>query len=255
MHVCYSCGYKGSIVSLIRDLNGDARDADDADAWLVRPSLSKKITLPDLTRVLTGPELLDESVLARFTQPPSWALAARHITAEACEEFGVLWEPMHDSWILPIRDPYTFGLMGWQEKSQTSRRFRNHPVGVKKSRTLFGLNVFTEGRMVVVESPLDAVRLWSEGVIGAVSVYGAAVSTQQLNLLSHDEVVFALDNDDAGRKATERLLQETKGVLRSVRFFNYAGIEVKDIGDMAREEILQGLHAAKSRAYGIGVFA
>jgi hypothetical protein len=255
MHLCYSCGYKGSLVSLINDLNGDVQDAEEARSWLVRPGLSKKVTLPDLTRALTGPSLLDESLLGRFTQPPSWALKERRITGEACEEFGVLWEPLNDAWILPIRDPYTFGLMGWQEKSQTTRRFRNHPTGVKKSRTLFGLHVFTEGRMIVVESPLDAVRLWSEGIIGAVSVFGAAVSAQQLTLVSNDEVVFALDNDDAGRKASERLLQETKGVLRSVRFFNYSGIDAKDIGDMTLDQILQGLHAAKSRAYGIGVFA
>jgi len=252
-HVCFSCGYKGSLVTLVRDMHGDVQDIEQARAWLVRPGLSRNVSLPDLTKVLTGPKLLDESLLSRFQAPPAWALTQRRITREACDAFGVLWEPMNDAWIIPIRDPYTFGLLGWQEKSQTTRAFRNHPVGVKKSRTLFGLDVFTEGRMIVVESPLDAVRLWSEGILGGVAVFGAIVSMQQITLLSRDEVVFALDNDDAGRRATKQLLKDTKGVLRSVRFFNYADIAAKDIGDMDRDQILQGIHHSRSRAQGIGV--
>jgi hypothetical protein len=255
LHMCFSCGYKGSLVSLIRDLHGDVADIEQAHEWLGRPSLPKHVTLPDLTKVIVGPRALDEALLGKFTAPPEWALTARQLTREACEIYGVLWAPYTDSWILPIRDPYTFGLMGWQEKSQTTRHFRNHPLGVKKSRTLFGLNAFTSGRMIVVESPLDAVRLYSEGITGGVAVFGAVVSAKQLMLLSRDEVVFALDNDDAGRKSCEQLLRETKGVLRSVRFFNYNGIGAKDIGDMSRDLIVQGIESARSRAHGIGVLA
>lgn len=254
LHVCFSCGYKGSLVTLVRDMHGDVQDIESARAWLVRPGLSRNVSLPDLTKVRTGrPPLIDESLLGRFTPPPDWALAARRILREASDTYGLLWEPMTDSWIIPIREPYTFGLLGWQAKSQTSRAFRNHPPGVKKSRTLFGIDVFVEGQMIVVESPLDAVRLWSEGILGGVAVFGAIVSLPQIMLMSREEVVFALDNDDAGKRAAQQLLKDTRGVLRSVRFFNYTGIDAKDIGDMTRDQILDGLHKARSRAQGIGV--
>jgi hypothetical protein len=258
MFNCFSCGYRGSLLSLVRDLNGDVQDIEQARDWVVRPGLPKAVTLPDLTVAFTGPDVIDESVLGRFEAPPQWALDARKVTASACAHYGVLWDVGSESWILPIRDPYTRGLMGWQQKSQTSRSFMNYPTGVKKSRTLFGFHVFDQERMIVVESPLDAVRLLSEGITGAVAVYGAMVSTRQLSLMSAaDEVIFALDNprlDDAGKKSSMELLKSTRGILRSVRFFNYSRTQAKDPGDMTLSEIKEGLQAAKSRTYGTGAF-
>ena len=84
--------------------------------------------------------------------------------------------------------------------------------------------------------------------------FGAIVSKSQILLMSAaDEIVFALDNplvDLAGRKSSVQLLTETKGVLRSVRFFDYSGLTAKDPGEMSLDEITLGIKRAKSRAYG-----
>lgn len=256
LHNCFSCGYRGSLFTLIRDLNGDVLDLEAARTWMEHPGLSQQVQLPDLMKPLPGIAYIDESLLARFYAPPAGAVRGRRITRESCERFGVLWDRHNGSWILPIRDPYTGGLLGWQEKGESNRRFVNQPPGVKKSHCLFGFDVFDQERMIVVESPLDVLRLWSEGVYGSVAVFGAVVSKQQLSLMtSAEEVVFALDNpnlDEAGKKSSKQLLQDTKGVLKSVRFFNYSATGAKDPGDMSREEILTGLETARSRAYGIG---
>lgn len=253
LFICFSCGYRGSIITLIADLKGVG--FEEAKGLTVRPSLQDSLArIPGASIKYTAPEPISESRLYRYSPPPRWARSRRRLSKEACEIFGVRWNYVSDSWIIPIRDAESGSLIGWQEKSETQRVFRNFPVGVKKSRTLFGYDVFTGGRMVVVESPLDAVRLYSEGVPGAVAAFGAVVSKSQVFLMSAaDEVVFALDNpmsDNAGRKSSIQLLDETKGVLKSVRFFDYTGIDAKDPGDMTHDQIEQGIQRARSRAFG-----
>lgn len=250
---CFSCGYRGSIITLISDLRGIP--VEDARTLTVRTDISTSVSrMPSAHIAVPKADHLPEARLGQFTTPPRWARNRRHLTRESCGQFGLRWSLADESWIIPIRDPYSQLLYGWQEKSETQRVFRNFPTGVKKSKTLFGYDAFPGGRMVVVESPLDAVRLHSEGVLGAVATYGAIVSKAQIHLMSAaDEVVFALDNplvDTAGKKASIQLLTETKGVLKSVRFFDYTGVEAKDPGDMTHDQIEHGIAHARSRAYG-----
>lgn len=253
LFICFSCGYRGSIITLIADLRGIS--FDEAKTYTARVDIATSIArIPGAYTPAQKPDLMGESRLSRFSDPPRWARQKRHLSSDGCLAYSLRWNFISDSWIIPIRDPADNQLLGWQEKSETERIFRNFPVGVKKSRTLFGYDIFHGGRMIVVESPLDAVRLYSEGVSGAVATYGAIVSKSQVLLMSAaDEVVFALDNpitDDAGRKSSIQLLTETRGVLKSVRFFDYSGIEAKDPGDMTPEQIERGLSSARSRAYG-----
>ena len=250
---CFSCGYRGSIVTLISDIKGV--DFESAKSLTVKPDLMSSVSrIPGAYTSVPRPEPMSESRLSRFSVPPKWARQRRTLTRDSALIYGVRWNFDEDSWIIPIRDAADNSLLGWQEKSETTRSFRNFPTGIRKSTTLFGYDVFSGGRMVVVESPLDAVRLWSEGVTGAVATYGAIVSKSQILLMSAaDEIVFALDNplvDLAGRKSSVQLLTETKGVLRSVRFFDYSGLTAKDPGEMSLDEITLGIKRAKSRAYG-----
>ena len=217
LHICFSCGYKGSLVGLIADLKGlDYGQAkalvvegrDEIEASSIRRRMEQATTWVARRRGA----YLPESSLAEFDRPPSWALCERRLDAEACKEFGVMWS--HDgSWILPIRDPYTDALMGWQVKSQVTKGFvRNRPNGVKKSETLFWVGVPTtsDQDIWVVESPLDAVRLYGVGV-SAMATFGARVSLTQMGLLSsYNRIVLAFDNDDAGRQATDEFLYYTR---------------------------------------------
>lgn len=253
LFLCFSCGYRGSLVTLISDIRGIP--ADEAKSLIVKPELAttmSRITAPYIS--IQPPKTLPEGRLSRYTDPPRWARTKRRISEAACHAFGVRWDFTNDSWILPIRRPSDSALLGWQVKSESERAFSNFPTGVPKSTTLFGYDIFTGGRMVVVESPLDAVRLWSDGFHAAVATYGAIVSKAQVVLMTAaDEVVFALDNpriDDAGRKANERLLVDTKGVLKNVTFFEYGDADAKDPGDMSAADIDAGLRRARSRAYG-----
>lgn len=254
LHHCFSCGYGGPVQRLVSDVLGIS--PTEADKWIgqdrdLEAILSRR-TGPSVN--LPRPKPMREERLAEFVSPPQWALTKRALERASCEAFGVKWDPSKNAWILPIRDPSSLDLRGWQLKSEIERGFLNFPHGVRRDDTLFGIDVFPGGRMIVVESPLDAIRIHSIGIPGAVATFGSAVSTSQVMLMRMaDEIVFAMDNpytDKAGRIASMNILKMSMGVLRSVRFFDYQGIQAKDPGGMGEEEIRRGIAQAKSRAFG-----
>ena len=249
LFLCFSCGYRGSLYTLVMDLEG-VSDLETAKTFVVKGNLQSSIArIPGAYHSVPATHGLPESRLGSFDAPPLWARRSRRVSLDSCAHYGVLWDSYTESWILPIREA-DGSLLGWQEKSQVDRAFRNFPTGVKKSTTLFGYHVFAGGQMVVVESPLDAVRLHSEGITGAVATYGAIVSKAQIRMMSAaDEVVMALDADAAGRKASRELLTNTRGVLKAVKFFTYT-CDVKDPGDMSHDQIYDGIASAKSRVLG-----
>ena len=257
-HICFSCGFKGNIWSLIataqnlRDANGFL-DYADAKDWLYLSFDNIQLGSPDeeieQESIFKEVTQITESRLALFTYPPEHALKARGLTLQAAEKHQLLWDTAHSNWITVIRDPYSNKLLGWQEKGFSRRYFRNYPTGVEKSTTLFGLNRYKGGRMIIVESPLDVVRLDSIGISGGVSTYGSMISNAQIELIKDaDEILFALDNDESGINASKKVLEQNFEAW----FFNYSHTDMKDIGAMSRLEILTGLDNAKHSVNGLG---
>jgi hypothetical protein len=248
---CFSCGYRGAFWVLVRDV----QDTTEADAknWVrrrggaerVRKYLEKKkeqrADKGDTTKQI------NEASLALFTTPPLTPCTDRLFLPEDAEACGVLWDPARDMWIIPVRDPDTGMLWGWQEKNE--RYFRNRPPGMAKSKTLFGLHTYDDDVAVLVESPLDVVRLWSCGIRGGLASYGAGVSDAQMSLIrDHFEtVIIALDNDDAGAEACKRLLAEWTGRGLTLKFLDYSKApKAKDPGDMTADQITAAVGGAYS---------
>lgn len=175
--------------------------------------------------------------MAMYEPPPPRKLAERKLTAEAAAAYGILWDDVKESWILPIRDPYTNEFWGWQEKNDGLGIVRNRPRSVAKSRTLFGLGTFVNGgRAIIVESPLDAARLLAAGVRGGLSSFGVQISTEQLTVVRNkaDAIVFAFDNDLAGLTVSKAMRDRLRC---SFKFLNYSvAPHAKDPGDMSDEE-------------------
>lgn len=261
-HHCFSCGYRGGLLGLVCDLKDFKVDTwglvepdyEAAKRWLrvsgneisldkLRDKLNKTVDTKEEVQI-------EESHLAIFDEPPQWALDQRHITAEAAEKYGVLWESKHDNWILPLRKPLIGKLLGYQIKGQRTRFFRNYPAGLKKSSTLFGLHQLREDVAIVVESPLDCLRIYDAGFKGAVSTCGALVSEEQVKLLrSANKVIIAFDNpniDSAGLKASEDMQRWSIKYNLNLFYFNYGTSGKKDPGDMTDDEISWGIENAKS---------
>lgn len=256
VHFCFSCGYKGNIYTLVADLKGmdyfDAKDYVEKDSEIAVDVLLKRIReLPQYIPIQDDEIGMSEARLAVYTDAPDIELKKRFVTRTSVNDYGVLWDKENEAWILPIRDADSFNLLGWQEKGARGRFFRNQPVGVKKSKTLFGINAVKENEMwVVVESPLDAVRLGALGYNG-VATFGAIMSEEQAKIMRRASVICAaFDNDEAGKKACEQMLGYARRYGIELKFFDYTGIDVKDIGDMLPSEVTRGIENAKDRVWG-----
>ena len=270
VHHCFSCGYKGTLLTLVAEVNEfetqwGRLDFDQAKDWLRSnievnfEFISKQMEEAKNSYIpLERPVEMSEARLAVFTTPPDWALEERGLEAFACGYHGVLWDAKQESWITPIRTPYTNKLMGWQEKGQRNRFFRNRPTGVQKSKTLFGFDKFTGGTMIVVESPLDVIKLSSLGIKNGVSTFGASFSQDQLDLLrTADKLIIAFDNpkiDSAGFVASKKMLEASKTQGFECSFFNYQ-TPVKDIGDMDYDTVVAGLDRSRHSVCGEAAFS
>lgn len=250
--ICFSCGWKGSLYTLINYRQGDV----DASDWL---KSEQGLTARFNRATREQPKIqeqtyITESMLSAFVEPPIEALRSRGLTQEAAKQYGLVWDRHNKNWIIPIRESDTGKLLGWQEKGHDRRYFRNYPTGIQKSRALFGYEQYTSGDMIVVESPLDVVRLASLGITGGVATYGALVSEYQFNLIRGGErIILAMDNDEAGHKSNMSLFHTCKQMEKEAWFFNYNNSDVKDIGGMSLDEVRFGLDNAKHIAHGLRV--
>jgi len=233
-HSCFSCGFSGSFVYLVQEVKG--YDRHDAAQWV-----RSRGGIAGLRRVLGASSAhqqgdsrvspWNESRLALFTDPPDSARLERGISSGAVEHYGVLWDEQNENWILPIRDPYSGELWGYQEKGPGW--FCNKPARMQKSETLFGIDCFDSQTAIVLESPLDCLRLHTAGVYGGLASCGVQISDAQLNILFDiaERVVFALDNDEAGLNKMWELRNRYLSSGRRIHFANYDHIPwAKDLG-------------------------
>jgi hypothetical protein len=269
-HICFSCGYKGNLAQLVCDVNEfyikgwDNRlryDYDTAQTWLseissipIEELLEMVKALPNRIEEYPKPLEMSEARLAVFEEPPVKALESRNITAEAARKYGVLWDNKKATWILPLREPHFNRLMGWQEKGTEQRTFFNRPAGLQRAKTLFGVDVQSVDLAIIVESPLDCLRINSAGFDGALATCGTTLSEDQIKILRRSErIIVAFDNpnvDKAGKKACDEIRKFARKYGLNLHFFNYGGSSKKDPGDMTDEEIAWGIENAKTALLG-----
>jgi hypothetical protein len=265
LHGCWSCGYSGNFLGLVMDLKFP-NDAWNAAKWIRKFGINLETATERALYVAptSTPDEPDLDLAGRFAMyvpPPAWACEARGLSPASCEHYGVRWDERRERWIVPIRRPGG-ELVGWQIKAQKGRFFRNFPLAVPKRECLFGYEQFpAEGAAVLLESPLDVVRLHTAGIEGGLSTYGASWTDEQMRLLSSvaSDVVLAFDNDAGGYQAQQRFLEGDPKKHRkpwAPRFYteilNYKGIDAKDIGDMTDEQIRQ---AIETRRHWLGMVA
>jgi hypothetical protein len=269
VHMCFSCHYKGNLLHLTCDVKelyitawgSDLQDYDyqAARLWLasiaevsIEQLAEQMASLPSYIHALPKPLEMSEARLAVFDTPPAEQLAKRNLSEKSAMTYGVLWDSKESRWILPLREPHFNTLYGWQEKGiGADRYFRNRPAGLQKSKTLFGIGNQNESLVIVVESPLDCLRLDSVGYSGAVAICGSSISEDQVKLLRYSKkIIFALDNDAAGYKGSKEMLTWGRKYGLNLFYFNYGGSGKKDPGDMTSEEIRWGIENAQSALFG-----
>lgn len=254
LHHCFACDYSGTLTGLHTDILGYA--PEDLEMDLKHQSLMRRWdeARAEPAKVI-GPllhKLSDFTLLNVFRDVPRRFLERRFLKREAIDAYGVRYSPETRQVILPLRSPEG-ELLGAQYRQAGS--VLTLPEGVPKSTTLFGYSlVQSHDQAVLVESPLDAVRLFGLG-IPAVASLGAWVSKDQARLLSlaFSTVYVALDDDKAGHDGAAILGPMLRSGGCAVVPWRYGGLvdedgaKAKDVGDVANDDLLLASWATTRR--------
>lgn len=248
MHNCFSCGFRGPFIRLARYMLGVSDE--ETHAWIrSRGSIDRAKRVFGLTEQYAKPNAAEvtEADLALYTEVPEWACRERDLLPGSVDHYGFLWDPEHDRWITPVRDPFTNRLIGWQEKGKGY--FSNQPKSMEKSHYLVGFRQAVDSgtdTCVMVESPLDVPALHGAFIDGGVSTMGVHVSDEQLDLICQNfrVLVSALDNDKSGRQTNRDLRRRVRGRVL-LKFWNYdVTPDAKDPGEQKRAEIAESFRTA-----------
>jgi hypothetical protein len=236
--ICYSCGAKGNLPYLVTTLTGDEDAILAINLHLIQSGVERLSYRPDQKK---RQPVVNFDKYRTFKRVPQRLLDLRNLDADLTHQYGVRWDPNGKCWVIPIISPIG-ELLGWQEKS--TGYFCNVPNEVEKSSTLFGLDRFRQKTAVLLESPLDVIRLAAvrDDVQGLAS-FGVYVSDLQLSLLTQfaDRVIIALDNDRPGRQQAEKVHRLISPPRQGLFYLKYDHTDAKDIGDMSGEEITEAI--------------
>jgi hypothetical protein len=258
-HHCFSCGYSGNIVSLVIDLTD--MDMWEAMRWLRTEgyvelsaiyreelALAEDAEYGEYEPIVFAPTVVEQWAL--YVDPPRKALDSRHISLNAARHYDIRWKD--NGWCVPIRS-WRGEFLGYQWKSGPI--VRNEPEFMEKSSTLFGIELFPPGdTAILVESPLDVVRLWECGYEGGLASFGVEVSVAQLDLLRQftDSILIAMDRDAAGTAQSYKLWETLRWTVPKLRFLDYSqtakvdGVRPKDIGEMTEHDVHASIRHART---------
>ncbi len=241
LHFCFSCGYKGTLTQLLVDLTG-AAPVDLVDE-LRRQSFLQRIAVREEPEETVAPVISEWAITNLLADVPRRLLELRWLDRSAVDRYQVRWNADTKQWVLPIRSARG-DLLGAQYRQKGS--VLTLPAGMQKSQTVFGYDVVEPfDYAVMVESPLDAVRLFGLG-IPAFATLGAFVSREQVTLMARcfSYVVLALDNDKAGKEATKIVKPMLKKAGCASIPWIYDGLvdadgdPAKDVGDVPDDAAL-----------------
>jgi len=129
----------------------------------------------------------------------------------------------HHNLVLPYRDLYgnIVSIVGrtmlpdWEAKLIGIPKYRN--TSFRKGNHLFGMyeakeSIIKHDCVVVTEGQFDCIGAYSHGVKNVVALGSASMTMYQLSLILRytSTIYLFLDNDDAGRNGTDRIIHQFK---------------------------------------------
>ena len=248
---CLACGVVRSLPEMICDCFNET-DKSFGHKWLAQNFLSigveergtivldcSRTNNADVSDVVLSTVTEKELDSYRYVHPYMYE---RGLTDDIIEEFDIGYDKATDSITFPVKDVNGKCLFVARRQIKT-KRF-DIPKGIDKP--LYGLyevdNISFAGsddlldEIYVCEGLFDCLRLWCNYRY-AVAGFGclfSAYQIRQLESLPTRHLILALDNDEAGRSATERLKKRIRNKIISV-------VELpvgrKDIGECSDDEI------------------
>jgi DNA primase len=238
---CFACGKVASIQSLVSHCFGFDDNGRQGERWLLDNFISREFsdrkgiilkTLHKLNSVSNVNDTIyiteEELNKYRFYHPYMYQ---RKLTDEIINKFDVGYDKETNCLTFPCND--INGNCLFITRRSVITKFFNMPTDIDKPVYALDKVEPTTKELVVVESIINALTLWSWG-IPAVALLGTGTN-QQYTILENYPVrkyILALDGDDAGRKAVVRFRKKVKSKLIET----YIMPEGKDVNDLTYED-------------------
>lgn len=257
-HIEYGCDIIG-LVRFALDTIGKPSKFTDAIKYLEDFLGQKvdKITLEDEEIFLKNIKKINsnkiqkkynEDVLKNLK--PHDYLVKRGFKIETILKFGIGYcDKSHKKFfnriVIPVRDisgqivGFTARWAGDETKNGVIKWL--HSFDFQKKNNLFNLHealshIRETGEAIVVEGPIDVIKLYEYDIFNAVAIFGTSLSYMQKTIIlsNASSIVLALDSDAAGKCAMENIANELKNYLDVYRISLPQG---KDIDELSQEEI------------------
>ncbi|CAB5221816.1 Bacterial DnaG primase, TOPRIM domain [uncultured Caudovirales phage] len=240
LFICFSCGENGTLLDFImrttkrnyfeamRVISAAEKSLDFVE--VIDKAVEEK---PDFVEFDVATIERLHSSLMSSNKAVNYFLG-RKITKEAMKHFNLGYSEKQDMVTVPVYS-HTDICVGFVGRSIEGKVFKNS-TGTPRNKILFNLNNVKFQEVVIVESSFDAIRLWQLG-IPAIATLGANLGKIQTQLINKYviKLILAMDQDDAGSTLMKNLLKNVSVPMVKMNFPD----EVKDIGDMTDEQILE----------------
>lgn len=259
MAFCHTCNEGWTLTGLLKDLKVGSKIVDTFKQVLQeQPKRRKTNPLYQLDFSLP---VLPEAILGVFEYIPK-ALVSDGFTEKTLRQYDVGFDRHRKRITFALRDHHgnLVGVSGRTVRGETPRYkiyrseleevVRNYEF--KKGRILYGLDKFYPKRMYTsIDKPVVLCEgfkacLWcvQAGHSDSVALLGSFLSREQKTLLQRvtNEVVIFLDNDQAGLRATEQVIEQLSGI--EVRVANYGTSEPISPDDLSKKEVREAINTA-----------
>ena len=247
MFHCLACGETHSLPEVISYCFGHHNDMLFGHKWLIknfvsvssydsrRDELELDLIRSPIERVAEKiNKYIEEQELDKYRYVHPY-MYERGLTDEIIEQFDIGYDKSTDSITFPVRDKN--GDCMFVARRQVKTKVFDIPKGVNKPLYgMYELSRVMPDKVYVCEGPFDCLRLWCNGKY-AVAGFGCLFNNYQVKQLQDlpvRSIVLALDNDEAGRKATERL---KKLVTNKLIYTVELPVGRKDVGECTDNEI------------------
>lgn len=248
-----SCAETGTVIRLVMKLTGK----DLLGALSVMKKYRASIT--DLIKMLAEEEVEDdgsypiisEDVLERvkidYEGNPERieSLTSRGFSVETISAFKIGYSAKRKRLTIPVWDE-NGDFVGFSGRSLSEAVEPKYwDFGLPKRYILFNLNnARSSDTVVVVEGPLDAMKVWQAGFHNVVAFFGGGFSKFQGRKLTTNfsEVIIFTDNDEAGHDFIERIAKVCRDRGRRVFVAKYEPEwEETDPGALSEGQITQAI--------------
>ena len=234
---CFTCGYTSGLTEFISNVLGRKDGGFYGNQWLKRnfgtsSEVVRQGVSPEAFRRNGRTKKVEHKIIPeeeldkyRFIHPYMYE---RKLTDELIEMFDVGYDKLHDCITFPVRN--LKGETVFFNRRSVRSKFHQYGEDDPKTDFLYGqyeLTAFRDyfekpiSQVFVTESVINCLTLWSMK-IPAVALMGVG-GGNQINLLKrlpYRNIVLALDPDNAGQTAQEKLYRQLKR-SKVVRFLNY----------------------------------